>query len=498
MRCNHATGPARRLVPPAAALAAVLAAALAAPPAADARTPPGSFADLAERLLPSVVNISTTQPAEPRGGPPEAEPGGEDAPRSPTFEFFRRFFERDMQPGRPQRPEASAGSGFVIDAKGLIVTNHHVVEGAEEIAVTFSDNSKLPATVVGRDARTDLALLRVEPKARLSPVSFGDSNRTRVGDWVIAIGNPFGFGGSVTAGIVSALGRDIRSGPYDDYIQTDAAINRGNSGGPMFNLRGEVIGVTTAIFSPTGASLGIGFAIPANLARSVIDQLREHGRARRGYLGVRIQSVTDELAGPLGLDAAAGALVAGLADDGPAAAAGIEVGDVILRFDGRKIDEMRRLPRIVGDTPVGRSVLVEVWRKGARKTIRVMLGELPEEEPRTAARPAPAPEKDTAEVAALGLELSALTPELRRRFDLEADADGVVVTEVAPGSPADEKRIRAGDIVRRIGPAQTEVTRPDEVAGAIEDARRNSAGAVLVLMERAGSRRFVALRIPEG
>lgn len=498
MRHSHATGPARRPVPPAAALAAVFAAALAAAPAVDARTPPGSFADLAERLLPSVVGISTTQPAGAPTARPDAAPDGEDAPRNPTFEFFRRFFERDLQPDRPRQPEASAGSGFVVDAEGLIVTNHHVVEGAEEISVTFSDKSELPATVVGRDARTDLALLRVEPKTRLSAVSFGDSNRTRVGDWVIAIGNPFGFGSSVTAGIVSALGRDIRSGPYDDYIQTDASINRGNSGGPMFNLRGEVIGVNTAIFSPTGTSLGIGFAIPANLARSVIDQLREHGRARRGYLGVRIQAVTDELAETLGLDEAAGALVAELSDDGPAAAAGIEIGDVILRFDGRKIDEMRRLPRIVGDTPVGRSVLVEVWREGARKTIRVMLGELPEAEPRTAARPAPAPEKETAEVAALGLDLSALTPELRRRFDLDADADGVVVTEVAPGSPADEKRIRPGDIVRRIGPSQTEVAHPDEVAAAIEEARRTSARAVLALMERAGSRRFVALRIPEG
>ena len=464
------------------------------PQTAIAKDRPESFADLAERLLPAVVNISTTQVVKPGAGGGTGPDRPRFAPGSPFEEFFREFFDRQQRRDTPKRKATSLGSGFVIDAKGLIVTNNHVIAEADEITVTLADDSKLEATVVGRDAKTDLALLRVKPTKALHAVPFGNSDTARVGDWVVAIGNPFGLGGTVTAGIVSARHRDINSGPYDDFIQTDASINRGNSGGPMFNVKGEVVGVNTAIFSPTGGSVGIGFAIPANLAKPIIDQLLEHGRARRGWLGVRIQTVTEEIAQGLGLSQVSGALVASLSEDGPAAKGKIEVGDVILSFNGRPITEMRRLPRVVAETPVGKSVNVEVWRKGAKKTLKITLGEFPDDVQKLAGK-SPAGPSPVAAVEVLGLKLATVTQELRQRFSLGEGVKGVVVTEVEAGSPAAEKQIRPGDIIRKIGPAQSSVTNPAEVMSQVEQARKSPMSTVLVLVEREGNQRFVAIKI---
>ncbi len=461
-----------------------------------AKAPPESFADLAAKLLPSVVNISTTQTVRSDGGNRPEIPRF--APGSPFERFFREFFERQQQDPAPRQRVTSLGSGFVIDATGVIVTNNHVIAEADKIAVVLSDKTRLDAEVIGRDAKTDLALLRIDPGGKkLSALKLGDSDGTRVGDWVIAIGNPFGLGGTVTAGIVSARQRDINAGPYDDFIQTDASINRGNSGGPMFNLAGEVIGINTAIFSPTGGSVGIGFAIPSNLAGPIIDQLREYGRARRGYIGVRIQTVTDDIAQGLGLPDASGALVTSLAEGGPAARAKVEVGDVILAFDGKTISEMRSLPRIVAETEVGRQVAMVVWRKGEKRTLEVTLDEFPEDDRQVAARtPGATPRQATVET--LGLDLATVTPEMRKRFNLADDATGVVVVEVKPGSPAAEKQIRPGDIIRKVGPEQSDVTEPSEIQAAVESARKAERKTLLVLVERESNQHFIALSVAEG
>ena len=461
-----------------------------------AKAPPASFADLAARLLPSVVNISTTQTARPDSGPrpemPRLPPG------SPFERFFRDFFDRQQQNPMPRQGVTSLGSGFVIDASGVIVTNNHVIAEADKIAVILSDKTRLDAKVIGRDAKTDIALLRIDPGDRkLKALKLGDSDGTRVGDWVLAIGNPFGLGGTVTAGIVSARQRDINAGPYDDFIQTDASINRGNSGGPMFNLAGEVIGINTAIFSPTGGSVGIGFAIPSNLAGPIVDQLLKYGRARRGYLGVRIQTVTDEIAQGLDLPSASGALVTSLSPGGPAAEAKVEVGDVILTFDGKPISEMRSLPRIVAETAVGREVDVVVWRQGGKKSLKVRLGEFPEDEPKFASR-TPTPQPKDATVESLGLVLAAITPDLRKRFNLADDAAGVVVTDVKPDSPAAEKQIRPGDIIRKIGPKQSDITDPSQVGEAAESARKAKRETLLVLVERERGQHFIALKLAKG
>jgi len=464
---------------------------------AQARGAPDSFADLAERLLPSVVNISTTQVQK------KDEKGGPQVPRfpegSPFQDFFKEFFDRQQREA-PQSRATSLGSGFIISESGYVVTNNHVIAEADEITVTLHDDSKLKAKLIGRDPKTDLALLKVEPESPLPAVPFGDSAATRVGDWVVAIGNPFGLGGTVTAGIVSARQRDINSGPYDDFIQTDASINRGNSGGPMFNLKGEVIGINTAIFSPSGGSVGIGFAIPANLARPIIEQLQKFGKARRGWLGVRIQTVTDEIAQSLGLDEATGALVASLTKDSPAEKHKIKVGDVILKFDNKVVGEMRRLPRIVAETSIGKAVNVEVWRNGKRERLPVTLGEFPEDDAKLAA--ATPDQKETSasvmNLGELGMTLSTLTPELRERFKLEESTTGVVVTEIAPAGPAAEKRIPAGAIIRKIGPDQQVVTTPDQVRKKVEQAKKAKLNTILVLIESGGAQRFVALNITKG
>lgn len=457
---------------------------------------PDSFADLAHRLLPSVVNISTLQALEqrPQMEMPQFPPG------SPFEDFFKDYMEQQKNnPGTPQRQRrgASLGSGFVINAaEGYIVTNNHVVADAQSIKVILQDDTNLDARIVGRDEKTDLAIIKVDPKGHhLVAVPWGDSDVMRVGDWIIAIGNPFGLGGTVTQGIISARARDIQSGPYDDYLQTDASINRGNSGGPMFNLRGEVVGINSSIFSPTGGSIGIGFAIPANLAKSVINQLIEFGRTKRGWLGVRIQAVTQDIADSLNLGVPRGALIASVSSDGPAAKGGIEAGDIVLMFDNKPIEEMRRLPRIVAETPVGSTVPVKVWRRGEIKEVTITVAELEQAEeegltkdPANAEQEKPAP---VAEAKIHGLSLSTLTPELRAQYELPENVNGVVITAVEDDSPAADKGIEAGDVV--VEANQNELKAPDDLVKHFNEVKEAGRKSIFLLVARKDDLRFVAL-----
>ncbi|MTI45386.1 serine protease Do [Roseibium hamelinense] len=456
---------------------------------------PASVADLAENLADAVVNISTAQTVEGRRSVPMPQvPDG-----SPFQEFFEEFFNRqNRDDDRPRRVQ-SLGSGFVIDGEeGIIITNNHVIEGADEITANFNDGTKLKAELIGTDEKTDIAVLKVEPESPLKAVNFGDSDVLRVGDWVMAIGNPFGLGGTVTVGIVSSLNRDINSGPYDNFIQTDASINRGNSGGPLFDMQGNVVGINTAIISPSGGSIGIGFAIPATTATRVIAQLREFGETRRGWLGVRIQEVTDEIAESLDMNEAMGALVAGVTAGGPAEEAEIEPGDVILEFDGREVESMRELPRMVAETAIGKAVTVVVLRKGERVTLDVTLGRL--EEASVDGEASEDIVEDDAETPAqremLGMILSELDEAGREEFGIDGDVTGVLVREVAPGSSAEEKRIQAGDVIKEV--AQEPVSTPAEVGEQVEklkeDGRRT---ALLLLANESGELRFVPVRIEE-
>ncbi|KAB2865167.1 MAG: Do family serine endopeptidase, partial [Bauldia sp.] len=428
--------------------------------------------------------------------PPPKLPDG-----SPFQDFFDEFFDQKggESDSRPRRVQ-SLGSGFVIDSSGIIITNNHVIDGADEITANFNDGSKLRATLIGRDAKTDIAVLKVEASKPLVALAFGDSDVLRVGDWVMAIGNPFGLGGTVTAGIVSARNRDINSGPYENFIQTDAAINRGNSGGPLFNMDGEIVGINTAIISPTGGSIGIGFAIPSKTAVNVIDQLRQFGETRRGWLGVRIQDVTDEIAEGLAMDAPSGALVAGVTDNGPAAEAGIEPGDVILEFDGRKVAAMHELPRMVADEPIGKEVEVVVLRKGKQERIKVILGRLDEAEVAAAApepdKPAEPPPAPKIVSGPLGLSLADLSPTLRDQYSIKEDVVGVVVTDVADGSVAAEKRVQAGDVIVEI--SQERVETPSDVETRIEALKKDGRkSALLLLANKNGDLRFVAVKIAD-
>ena len=391
------------------------------------------------------------------------------------------------------RRTTSLGSGFIVDPSGIVVTNNHVIAEADEVRVTLNDDTTYEAEILGRDPKTDLAVLRIDAPRQLPAVSWGDSNRARVGDWILAIGNPYGLENTVTVGIISARGRVINAGPYDDFLQTDASINRGNSGGPMFNVDGEVIGINTAIFSPSGGSVGIGFAIPTALARPLIDQLVEYGRPRRGWLGVRIQTVTDEIAEGLSMSEAKGALVAGVTDNGPAKNAGIEPGDVILIFDGKAVVEMRKLPRLVAETRIGKDVAVEVWRKGKLVKLQVVLGELPEDDQRVASISPTAPKASTESLQALGLTLSALSDELRETHSLAETVSGVLITGVAEGSPAAEKGIRAGDVIVEV--SQEEVRSPGEVVDKVRKVQDSNRKSVLLLVQSGEDLRFVALRL---
>ncbi len=477
---------------PAAALAAAFCLTAAAPAAARG---PENIADVAEQVIDAVVNISTSQKIDPRVTElPDVPPG------SPMEEFFDQFFKnRRGGGGNEQTPRRinSLGSGFIIDASGLVVTNNHVIADADEINVILNDGTKLKATLVGKDNKSDLALLRVHSDKPIKAVKFGDSDKLRLGEWVIAIGNPFSLGGSVTAGIVSARNRDINSGPYDNYIQTDAAINRGNSGGPLFNLNGEVVGVNTAIISPSGGSIGIGFAVPSNSAVAVIDQLRQFGETRRGWLGVRIQQVTDDIAESLSIAPARGALVAGVDDKGPAKPAGIEPGDVVVSFDGHDIKEMHDLPRVVADTPVGKVVDVVVIRKGKQETHKVTVGRLQDNEKvaEASAKQEAPPDKSVVQKT-LGLELSGLSDDLRRKFKIKSAVNGVLVTGVDAGvAMADpDKRLAPGDVIVEV--QYQAVASPADVQKRVDQLKgQGKKIAVLLVSNGNGDTRFVALNL---
>jgi len=453
--------------------------------AADAQSRPETFADLADQVSPAVVNITTSQTVATNTGPVPQVPEG-----SPFEDFFRDFMDRNQDGGpRPRRSQA-LGSGFVISPDGYIVTNNHVIAEADEILIEFFAGGELEAEVVGTDPNTDLALLKVEADEDLPFVPWGDSEEMRVGDWVMAVGNPLGQGFSVSAGIVSARGRAL-SGTYDDYIQTDAAINRGNSGGPLFNLDGEVIGVNTAILSPTGGSIGIGFAMSSRVATNVIDQLERFGETRRGWLGVRIQDVTEDLAEGLGLTEARGALVTDV-PDGPSKDAGIEAGDVIVEFNDREIEDTRQLVNEVANSAVGADVPVAVVRDGDRVVLSVTLGRREEAE---GAVPASAPAAEPIEKDVLGVTVSTITDELRAELGLPEGSEGLVVTEVGEDSEAFEKGLRAGDVITEAG--QQSVASVADLEERIEAATEAGRRSLLLLVRRGGDPRFVALSLEE-
>jgi serine protease Do len=491
----------RRIRPLLTVLCLGAAGAMLSPPAL-ARGPDG-IADVAEKVIDAVVNISTTQTVEAKnsgdgkGAMPQLPPG------SPFEEFFEDFFKNrrgsgpggDKNGGLQPRKTNSLGSGFIVDTSGIVVTNNHVIADADEINVIMNDGTKIKAELVGVDKKTDIAVLKFKPVKPLIAVTFGDSDKLRLGEWVVAIGNPFSLGGTVTAGIVSARNRDINSGPYDSYIQTDAAINRGNSGGPLFNLDGEVIGVNTLIISPSGGSIGIGFAVPSKTVAGVVDQLRQFGELRRGWLGVRIQQVTDEIAESLNIKPARGALIAGVDDKGPAKPAGIEPGDVVIKFDGKDVKEPKDLSRVVADTAVGKTVDVIIIRKGAEETKQVTLGRLQDDKVVQASAKS---QPDTAEKPptqkALGLDLTGLNKDLRTRYKIKDSVKGVVITGVDNGSDAAEKRLSAGDVIVEV--AQEAVTNAADVKKRVDQLKKDGKKSILLLVANAdGELRFVALSV---
>ena len=448
-----------------------------------AKKAPESFANLAEILSPSVVNISTTTIIENRrNNLPNFPPG------SPFEEFFKQFKE----PNQGKRRAQSLGSGFIIDKKGYIITNNHVIENAEKIMVILHDDKSFEADVVGKDPKTDVALLKIDPKnTKLKAVKFGNSNDLRVGDWVMAIGNPFGFGGTVTAGIVSARGRNI-GGSYDDYIQTDASINRGNSGGPLFDMKGNVVGINTAIFSQSGGSVGIGFAVSSNLAKQVSDQLRKYGRTKRGWLGVLIQQITKEIADSLGLKNTNGALVSSATENGPAYKAGIKSGDIILKFNNIKIKNMNELPKVVAGTPVGKSVSVEIWREGKIKTLSVKLGELELAENNNLIKNNQ-DKGQTKSFPKIGFEIKQLDDEDIKKYKIKGFTKAVIISKVKNNSKAYKSGLREGMVIVRVG--QSEVSDLSVISKAIEKAKKQKRNALLMLVNFEGTDRFVAVEI---
>jgi serine protease Do len=503
-----------------ATLAAGIALAIAFSPLAQADTAPPaasplvgalpSFSPLVKKVMPAVVNISA---ALKPGADTSDEIGNDDQdqgqdqdqgpdagpdqgfPQSPFDQMLRRFFEQQGRPMPEQHEHTVAlGSGFIIDPSGYIVTNNHVVQNAAKVTVIFQDGSDHPAKIIGRDTKTDLALLKIDAPKPLPYVNWGDSDKEQVGDWVLAVGNPFGLGGSVSPGFVSARGRDIHAGPYDDFLQIDASINRGNSGGPTFNLDGQVIGINTAIYSPNGGSVGIGFAIPSDLAKPVIDQLREHGKVERGWLGVQIQQVTPEIAKSLGLPKDEGALVADVTPGGPAEKAGFKQGDVILSFNGHEIDKVRDLPIVVAETKVGDIAKVEVWRKSGDTNLTPTIAQMPEN-PQIAMNGRSGGETggSAQNSSAMGLHLSSLTSEWRQRLHLGHSVKGVVVTSVADDSPLADLGLQRGDVIEQIN--QKGVTTPGEVVTALNAAKNAKGENVLILLNRNGINQYVALSL---
>jgi len=461
-------------------------------PVAVATALPGSFAPLVKKVQPAVVTIMAEQTPVKKnsGGKQNAAPGLPDFRGTPFEDFFKQFEEQFGRRGgngggddQPQGGGASLGSGFIIDADGYVVTNNHVVEGAGNITVTLDGGDRLPAKLIGRDPKTDIALVKITNDKPLPYLDFGDSDGAQVGDWVLAVGNPFGLGGTVTTGIVSARNRDINAGPYDDFIQTDAAINRGNSGGPMFNVEGRVIGINTAIYSPNGGSIGIGFAIPANIAKTVVAELRDHGKVDRGWLGVSIQPVTPEIAESMSLGVAKGALISGVMTDGPAAKAGFRQGDVVLAFDGKPIADARELSRVVAATRAGKDVKVDIRRGGKDQVITVSVGKMKDDD-KTAS--AGGDESSPDKVA--GLTLAPLNDQARKRLGVGDDVRGVVVTDVDGRSP-----LRSGDVIVKID--DESVGSPAEVTAKIRNAERSERKAVLLLINRGGNESFVALKL---
>jgi serine protease Do len=448
-----------------------------------AATPaPDSFADLISAVKPAVVNISVKAAVtRARMDGPGPQPFG---PGSPFEDFFRRFGQPMPHGGQSQggqRMVQGSGSGFVVAADGYVVTNAHVVDGAEEVTVTFDDGTTHDAEVRGVDAKTDLAVLKIETDEALPWVEFGDSDGARVGDWVIAIGNPFGLGGTATTGIVSARGRDIQSGPFDDFLQIDAPINRGNSGGPLFDTTGKVIGINTAIYSPNGGSVGIGFAIPASLAAGIVEQLKTDGRVERGWLGVSIQGMDEDMAEGLGLDEPTGALVADVVSGSPADEAGVQSGDVVTRFGGDAVEKVKDLTRLAASAAPGSTIPVEVWRDGESVELKIEMGSSADDSP-------------TPKVAArgkLGLSLAPLTDAERQRHGLAEDVEGAVVTGVAPDSPAAQKGLRVGDVITRVG--RQPVGSPDDVAREVARAHDADRSSVLLKIVRGAQSRYVAL-----
>ncbi len=484
-----------------------IAALLLLPAAAMARPAPESFADLAARLLPGVVTISSSESVAMNDENMPPIPGF--PPGSPFEQFFHDFMQHQHDQGQggpgqggkdgapPLEKRQSLGSGFIIDEAGIIVTNNHVIKGADTITVTLHDGTSLPAKLLGADSRMDLAVLQVDAGHKLPAVDWGDSDKARIGDWVMAIGNPFGLGGTVTTGIVSARGRDIHEGPYDNFIQTDAPINMGNSGGPLFDMDGDVIGINTAIYSPSGGSIGIGFSIPANAARVVVDQLWHYGHARRGYLGITIQDVSKDIAESLGLKDAGGAMVAGLVKGAPGDKAGLKTGDVILSFDGKPVADSHSLPRMVAATEIGKSVPIEIWRGSAKQTVQAVVAELPEE-PKQASLSLPAKPQLAAPLSidALGLSVATIDEAMRGKFHLGSDQKGVVVTDVGSGSAAADRGVKPGDIILEV--QQHEVHAPADVADEIASVKREKRQNVLILLQSDGGTHWVPLPLDAG
>jgi serine protease Do len=461
--------------------------------------PQQSFAPLVKKVLPAVVNISVTEKSDVEG---LSEHMPEQFRGSPFDDFLRRFFDqhgggdgqllprpfRQGPDGEGSAKQIALGSGFIIDPSGYIVTNNHVVGEAAKVEIILQDNTKYTARIVGRDPRTDIAVLKIKADKPLPYVSFGDSNAAQVGDWVVAVGNPFGLGGSVTTGIISARGRDIHTSQFDDFLQIDAPINRGNSGGPTFNLNGEVIGINTAIYSPNGGSVGIGFAVPSNVAKQVVKQLESHGKVSRGWLGVQIQEVTPAIAASLGMQGEHGALVAVVTPNSPGAEAGLKQGDVILSFDGSQVKQLRDLPRLVSAAEPGSTATVQVWRNGQSTELKVKLGEAPEN-PQVAA----AEEQDSgsARAEAQGLSFAALSGDLRHELHLGRDVHGVVITAVKDGSAADAVGLRRGDVVVSIN--QQPVSTPEEAAGKLREVAKSPHKSALLLLNRRGVSQYVGL-----